>query len=54
MVSQTPCTCEDKSTCGGLLTLTEIHMHELDPRETAQRYHEIMDLFGRAFHEGWQ
>jgi hypothetical protein len=39
----------DKSYCGGFLTDTEFVMHELDPSRSVHEYHEILDLFERAF-----
>lgn len=49
MLTERPCACADTTTCGGKYTTAEIKMAELDTRWGVQHYHEIMELFIRAF-----
>jgi len=49
-LTQTPCEYPERHRyCGGYFTDTEEKMHELDPSRSAQEYHDIMNLFERAY-----
>lgn len=51
MLSEIVCECVDKSSCGGKITTTELKMEEMDPRWSAVHYHEVSELFIKAFSE---
>jgi hypothetical protein len=49
MQTDIPCSCKDTSTCGGRFTTAEVKMNELNPEMSVQKYHEVLDLFEKAF-----
>ena len=49
MLTEQPCTCGPKRPHCRFLTEAELEMEIMDPRLTASRYHEIMNLFEDAF-----
>lgn len=52
MLSKVECVCGEnaRDDCTGYITKTELKMNLMDPRHSAQEYHEIMNLFVDAFY----